>query len=89
LLYRIPIMDVSETSFTEVRGWWYFFFITFCRDVILLAWVGGKSPTLINVPVSRFLTLYYFMYILVIIPALAWYNNLLFHAKQDQDSLES
>jgi len=74
-LYAIPFVDFSKNSFVETRGLWLFFFNLFILDVMLLTWIGGKAPSLINTPINRGLTLFYFAYIFVIIPGLAWYNN--------------
>ena len=71
VLFVLPWLDSSPVRSMRFRplARWFFFLWVFAFGVLL--WVGGKPPEEPYVTIGRFATAYYFLYFLVVLPALA------------------
>ena len=77
VLAFLPWLDQSPVKSANYRPTFRLFYIVFILDFILLMWLGGKEVVEPFVTMSRIATLYYFGFLLVIIPILGKYEKTL------------
>lgn len=85
LLYLLPYLDRSTVAGPEFKVAWITITLVFIFDVLLLGWIGGQAPTPFLVLVDQIATLYYFIHILVIIPAISYYEWAFFSITVDEE----
>ena len=78
ILFILPYNDNSQSRHPRIKIFHELTFFTFILVLLLLGWLGGRTPTGIIILFNQFLTLYYFFHILIIIPILAQLNNYFF-----------
>jgi len=74
-LFLLPFVDTSKISYTKCKLFHEGSFYIFVLVVSLLGWLGGRAPTGVIVTFNQFLTFYYFIHFLIIIPLISWLNN--------------
>ncbi len=72
LLLFLPWLDTSKVKSTRYRPIYKWFFALFMIDVLMLGYLGAKTPEGIYLIMGRIGTAYYFMHLLVILPLLGW-----------------
>jgi ubiquinol-cytochrome c reductase cytochrome b subunit len=89
VLFALPWLDTSKVKSLRFRPTARWFFIIFLVNIVVLGFCGAKlpddfvfrigedGPGLNWVWLSRFATAYYFLYFLVIIPALGLFEKTL------------
>lgn len=75
-LFLFPFVDSNNETSSKITNWYSFSFFIFVVVVCLLGWFGGRTPVGGTVLITQFLTLYYFIHILVIIPYLGKLNDI-------------
>lgn len=76
ILFILPYVhktNIRSGTFLPLHRKSFWFFI---GTIILLGWLGGEHPEEPFVSIGRWLTLFYFMYFLILIPGLGLLSNL-------------
>ena len=71
----LPWLDTSNVKSAAYRPLFRIFFWLFAACAVLLGYMGSKPPEGGYVIAARFLTVYYFLYFLVILPLLGFYEK--------------
>jgi ubiquinol-cytochrome c reductase cytochrome b/c1 subunit len=71
----LPWLDTSRVKSAAYRPLYKIFFWLFVVCAVLLGYMGSQPPEGIYVIAARFLTVYYFLYFLVILPLLGIYER--------------
>ncbi|HUZ91011.1 MAG TPA: cytochrome b N-terminal domain-containing protein [Methylocella sp.] len=71
----LPWLDSSRVKSAAYRPLYKIFFWLFVVCAVLLGYMGSQPPEGIYVIAARFLTVYYFLYFLVILPLLGLYER--------------
>jgi ubiquinol-cytochrome c reductase cytochrome b/c1 subunit len=71
----LPWLDTSPVKSAAYRPLYKIFFWLFVVCAVLLGYMGSQPPEGIYVIAARFLTVYYFLYFLVILPLLGLYER--------------
>ena len=77
ILFALPWLDTSKVKSGAYRPMFKWFFAVFIINFILLGWLGKSPAEGLYVVASRFATLYYFAYFLVILPLLGKFEKTL------------
>jgi quinol-cytochrome oxidoreductase complex cytochrome b subunit len=75
ILFFLPWLDTSRVRSGAFRPRFKIFFWLFVVDVLLLGWVGAHPPEPPYVGIGQLATLYYFVYFLIILPVLGWFER--------------
>lgn len=71
ILMALPWIDRHPVRSSRFRPYHKYLFWVFFVNVIILGWVGGKSPDGIYLIIGRLSTLYYFFHFIVLLPLLS------------------
>ena len=74
ILLFLPLLQKFTINSSKFDILSQFFFWLFISNVILLGWLGAQVVEYPYVTVSRIATIFYFMYFLVIIPLLSFFE---------------
>lgn len=77
-LIALPFLTTSGGKFRPLTEWLYW---TFFADVVLLSWLGGVEITPTSVFVGQMCTVYFFAYLLVMLPLIGYLENMLLDRK--------
>jgi ubiquinol-cytochrome c reductase cytochrome b subunit len=77
ILFVLPWLDTSKVKSGAYRPMFKWFFSLFIFNFIFLGWLGKSPAEGWYIIASRFATLYYFAYFLVILPLLGKYEKTL------------
>jgi ubiquinol-cytochrome c reductase cytochrome b/c1 subunit len=75
ILAFLPWFDTSRVRSAVYRPLFRFFFWLFVLTTILLGWLGSKPPEGGYVILARFLTAWYFIHFLVVLPLLGFFER--------------
>jgi quinol-cytochrome oxidoreductase complex cytochrome b subunit len=75
ILFFLPWLDTSRVRSGAFRPRFKIFFWLFVVDVLVLGWVGAHPPEPPYVGIGQLATLYYFVYFLIILPVLGWFER--------------
>ena len=70
ILFLIPFINTSEIRSTTFRPIFKVFYWLLVADFLLLGWIGQKPVKDIYVVVGQAATLFYFLFFIVLIPAI-------------------
>ena len=74
-LLFLPFINTSKIRSASFRPIYRQLFWLFVVDSFILGWVGGKTPETPYVEISQLATIYYFGFLLVIIPLLGVFEG--------------
>jgi ubiquinol-cytochrome c reductase cytochrome b/c1 subunit len=75
VLALLPWLDTSQVKSARYRPLYRQFFWVFVGTCVLLGWLGSQPPEGIYVVVSRLLTAWYFIHLLVVLPLLGIFET--------------
>jgi ubiquinol-cytochrome c reductase cytochrome b/c1 subunit len=75
ILALLPWLDTSRVKSAKYRPVYKWFFWGFVATCVLLGWLGSKPPEGWYVVVSRLLTAWYFLYLLVVLPLIGIFET--------------
>lgn len=75
LLALLPWLDTSPVKSAKYRPLYRQFFWLFVATCVLLGWLGSKPPEGWYVVLSRILTAWYFIYLLIVLPLLGIFET--------------
>jgi ubiquinol-cytochrome c reductase cytochrome b/c1 subunit len=75
ILALLPWLDTSQVKSARYRPLYKQFFWLFVATCVLLGWLGSKPPEGAYVIMSRFLTAWYFIHFLVVLPLLGIFET--------------
>ena len=78
ILLVLPITDTSRIRGNQFRPFMKLFFWFFVVDFFILMWIGSQHPDEPFVTIGQFATAFYFVWFLVLVPALGILENTLF-----------
>jgi len=78
ILLVLPITDTSRIRGNQFRPFMKLFFWFFVVDFFILMWIGSQHPDEPFVTIGQFATAFYFIWFLVLVPALGILENTLF-----------
>jgi len=81
ILFLIPFTNTSEVRSTTFRPIFKIFYWLLVADFLILGWVGQKPVKDIYVLVGQIATVYYFLFFLILIPAIGIIETRLAHYK--------
>jgi quinol-cytochrome oxidoreductase complex cytochrome b subunit len=81
VLFIIPFTNTSKVKNTYSRPIFKVFYWLFVIDFIILAWVGYIPITSTSIFIGQLATVYYFLFFIVVIPAVGHLENVLFELK--------
>ncbi len=81
ILFVIPFINTSDIWNTSFRPIFKICFWLFIADFVLLTWVGQKPVTTIFILLGQIATFYYFLFFLILIPAVGIIESKLVHYK--------
>ena len=81
ILFILPIFPgfIIKSSKFDVMS--QFFFWLFIFDVILLGWLGSQVVEYPYVIIGQGATIFYFLYLILVIPILSWIDNIMLKQK--------
>jgi len=82
-LFFLPVLNRSEIRSSTFRPIHRKFFWLFVLDWVVLGWIGGNLPETPYTEIGLCATIFYFMYIFVIVPGLSILENKFIHYKVD------
>ena len=77
ILYLLPLLHTSEIRSSAFRPIYKIFFWTFVVNAIVLYWIGGSPVETPYYEIGQVSTIYYFLALLVIKPAIGILENIL------------
>jgi quinol-cytochrome oxidoreductase complex cytochrome b subunit len=86
VLLLLPFINTSEIRSTYFRPIFKQFFWLFVVDCIILGWIGQKPVESPFIEIGQLATVYYFMFFLVIIPFLGYFEKLLIKVATDMEN---
>jgi ubiquinol-cytochrome c reductase cytochrome b subunit len=90
VLLLLPFINTSEIRSTFFRPIFKQFFWLFIADVLILGWIGQKPVEEPYIAIGQLATGYYFVFFLIIIPFLGYFEKLLIKvASHNQSSMSS
>jgi ubiquinol-cytochrome c reductase cytochrome b/c1 subunit len=75
ILALLPWLDTSQVKSARYRPLYRQFFWVFVATCVVLGWLGSKPPEGVYVVLSRLLTAWYFLYLLVVLPLLGIFET--------------
>lgn len=75
VLFLIPFTNTSETRSTTFRPIFKIFYWLLVVDFLLLGWIGQKPVKDIYVLVGQAATVFYFLFFVVLIPAIGTFES--------------
>lgn len=81
VLAILPFIVKSKIRSSAFRSIYKVFFWMFFADCFILGWIGGKSIETPFYEIGQLATFFYFFYILAIIPAIIYLENILWDKK--------
>ena len=75
ILAFLPWLDTSRIRSSNFRPIYRVFLFVFFADVIGLGYVGSQEPVGLFIPASQILTAWYFLHLLVITPAMGFFET--------------
>jgi quinol-cytochrome oxidoreductase complex cytochrome b subunit len=83
VLLLLPFINTSEIRSTFFRPIFKQFFWLFCADCLILGWIGQKPVESPYIEIGAAATVFYFLFSLVIIPFLGYFEKLLIKVETD------
>jgi len=80
-LMLLPIINTSKIRSSEFRPIFSFFYWLLFMDFILLGWIGQKPVESPYIEIGMLSTLFYFTFLILLIPILGLIENFLLHYK--------
>nr|YP_009317220.1 apocytochrome b [Palpitomonas bilix]YP_009317265.1 apocytochrome b [Palpitomonas bilix]BAV82388.1 apocytochrome b [Palpitomonas bilix]BAV82433.1 apocytochrome b [Palpitomonas bilix] len=77
VLFLLPWLNTSEIRSSAFRPIHRKFFWLLVVDCFILGWIGGEAPETPYLEIGQLATLYYFVYFLLIIPFLGFFEKML------------
>ena len=81
ILFLIPFTNTSEVRSTTFRPIFKIFYWLIVADFLILGWVGQKPVKDVYVLVGQVGTVFYFLFFIVLIPAIGIIETKLAHTK--------
>ena len=81
ILLLIPFTNTSEVRSTTFRPIFKIFYWLLVADFLILGWIGQKPVKDVYVIVGQVATVFYFLFFLVLIPAIGIIESKLTHQK--------
>jgi len=75
VLFLLPFINTSEVRSAAFRPLYRKFFWLFVVDCLILGWLGGNPVDSPFTEIGRIATIYYFAYLLVLIPFLGYLDK--------------
>ena len=75
VFFLLPWLDTSKIKSGAYRPTFKLFFYIFIANFLSLIWLGGQEVKEPYITLSRFSTLYYFSYFVIILPLLGKYEK--------------
>jgi len=75
ILAFLPWLDTSQVKSAKYRPVYKVFFWLFLITTVLLGWLGSKPPEGWYVVLSRLLTAWYFLYLLIVLPLIGLFET--------------
>ncbi len=75
ILFFLPWLDTSKVRSGRFRPAFKIFFWLFVADGCWLGWIGAQFPTESLVVQGRIATAYYYLFFLVVLPLLGWFET--------------
>jgi ubiquinol-cytochrome c reductase cytochrome b/c1 subunit len=75
ILALLPWLDTSQVKSAKYRPVYKVFFWLFLATCVLLGWLGSKPPEGWYVVLSRLLTAWYFLYLLIVLPLIGIFET--------------
>jgi ubiquinol-cytochrome c reductase cytochrome b subunit len=87
ILLLLPVLNTSLIRSSKFRPLFAFSFWFLVSDFLILGWIGQKPVETPYMEIGQVATVFYFVYILVLIPFIGWLETKLlsFHAEQNQN----
>jgi ubiquinol-cytochrome c reductase cytochrome b subunit len=85
-LIPLPFLYTAKVRSSLLRPLHRKFFWVFLLNFILLGWLGGAAPETPFIEIGQICTIYYFAYLLVIIPGLGYLENKLLEGLEKESS---
>jgi ubiquinol-cytochrome c reductase cytochrome b subunit len=76
VLLLLPILNTSEIRSSMFRPLYKKFFWLFVLNGLILGWIGGCAPEPPYLEIGQFATFFYFFWVLVLVPAIGYFENL-------------
>lgn len=88
ILLLLPVLNTSLIRSSKFRPLFAFSFWFLVSDFLILGWIGQKPVETPYMEIGQFATVFYFVYILVLIPFIGWLETKLlsFHVKPNQNA---
>nr|WBU10888.1 apocytochrome b [Malassezia psittaci] len=77
ILLAMPILDTSRIRGNQFRPLSRFVFWVFVVDFLILMWIGSQHPEYPYYEIGSYATIFYFVYFLVLVPAVGILENTL------------
>ena len=77
ILLILPLTDIGRTRSNQFRPAMKLAFWFFVVDFIILMWIGSQHPATPFLEIGQFSTAFYFIWFLVLVPAIGFTENTL------------
>jgi len=78
VLFLLPLLHRSPVRSSVFRPLHRFLFWIFAANWVVLGWIGGNQPESPYVEIGQIATVFYFFYLLILIPVLGWFETKFF-----------
>ena len=75
ILLILPLTDLSRTRGNQFRPAMKLFFWFFVVNFVILMWIGSQHPTSPYVEIGQISTAFYFLWFVLIVPAIGLAEN--------------
>ena len=83
VLFFIPFIHQSEVRSSSFRPLYRKFFWLLVADFVILGWIGQKVVETPYIEIGQLATVFYFLFFLVILPALGFLESLMMRTSTD------